>query len=438
MTVAASKRWPRLIAAAVALFMLTACSADPELPTLAEALEAQPEGRVEPGDAFIVGVAEAPCGFPRHTLLQLVDEDDGSVHWSRAIPWSPDEPAVVDGVIIAVSRTIDGNPPSVTATDARTGAPRWQRFFAGESLGLAATLSDGVVIDTDDGFLSVDTAGRTMPLTEGTSFAGRSVAPVIAVQSVHGGAVVDVPSGSVLARLGGDAVVAATGRQVVIIEERGVVVSYGGGPRDWRSGSVVHADFDDPDAVTANDDTIVVLLGSQLGPNRRLVVLDAATGAQRWALDGVRDATLAGDDVVYDVRRGSAAEPPTRTVFVADAMTGERLFGADTSRSLGGFVARTPRGAYVFAGLEAGQLEVVDDPSNAPVELFAEADPTPMAGATLVADSLVAVARHMTVEAHDAAGEPIWQMATDREIRSIAPMPHGVLVTSGDADYGCD
>lgn len=188
----------------------------------------------------------------------------------------------------------------------------------------------------------------------------------------------------------------------------------------------------------ANDDTIVVLLGSQLGPNRRLVVLDAATGAQRWALDGVRDATLAGDVVVYDVRRGSAPEPPTRSVVVADALTGERLFGAATGRPLGGFVGRTARGAHVFAGLEAEQLEVVDGSGDAPVELFAEADPDPMTGATLVTDALVAVARRTTLEAHDAEGEPFWQTATDQEIRSIAATPHGILVTSGDADYGCE
>lgn len=392
--VTASKGWSRLIAAAVPLFVLTACSPNPDLPTLAEALEAQPEGRVEPGDAFVIGAAEAPCGFPRHTELQLVDEGDGSGHWSRAIPWSPDDPAVVDGVIVAVSRMIDGNPPSVTAIDARTGAPLWQRFFASETLGLAATLSDGVVVD--------------------------------------------VASGSVLARLGGEAVVAATGRQVVIVDERGVAVSYGGGSRDWRSGPVARPDFDDPDAVMANDDTIVVLLGSHLGPNRRLVVLDAATGAQRWMLDGVRDAMLSGGVVVCDVRRGSAPEPPTREVVVVDALTGERLFGAATGRPLGGFVGRTSRGAYVFAGLEAGQVELVDGPSDAPVELFAEADPDPLARATLVTDALVAVARRTTLEAHDAEGEHVWQTATDQEIRSIAATPHGILVTSGDADYGCE
>ena len=427
----------RRAATVLALLAPVACGGRGGPPSLATVLERQPARLVEPGADFVIGDAPFACGGPRHTVLVLLDERTGATRWEREVPWSPGAPAVIGDRALAVSDRIDGNPPSITATDLATGDPLWQRFVASESLQAAGPIGAVQVVGTDDEdeLLVVDGAGVADPLGEEAgraALAAEAPGPFVVVAPGGRSGLVVLDDGDV--RWLND-VVGAGPDQVLVAEEDGRISSHGA--HEWESRPVVAGEHTIVDQVVVADGTMAVLVRAPVGPDRRLVVLDAATGAERWSHAPVRDATVAGDVVVYDVRRASG---PTRQVHLADAATGAERASMASGAVLGGFVGSDGGAGWVFAGAEADGAPiatVVADPAAAPTAVLPDGvvDVSPVHAVT---DTSVVVGGDRTVRAITLAGDERWEVALDRPVRHLAASPEGVLASTGDEEFGCD
>lgn len=411
--------------------LLTACSGSTGLPSLESALNQQEEELVRPR-SVIIGDAEAECGFPRSSVVTMLDLVDGAVLWTQPVPWTVDPPTVFGDAVVTVSRFVDRNPPSLSALDPVTGRPLWQRFIATETMGLAAVLESGVVVATEErSFVVVGTDGTAAPLR---SAAARSLAgdtPVV-LHRVDGGVTVQVPGRPQSIAEAPPDIVAVDADQVLTVEpDTGIARSITS--PTWATTSLTSGGFDLPEAAMADSGRVLVSIGSGVGPNARIVVLDAETGGELWSLEGVRGARLDGDVVVYD-QRTTAGEAATRIVSVADAATGAKLMSASTGLALGGYVGRSDD-ALLFTD---GQTAVTVKPGQPlPAPMFIGGDPgqPPPPAAVAPALAVVSEGRGVTALGWDAAHQ--WHASVDRDVRSIIVTGDGVLVWSGDDDYGC-
>lgn len=393
---------------------------------------------MEPGDTLIIGDAEGSCGFPRRTTLVLLDDETGEVEWSRDVPWAPDDPIVLDDAVVSVSRTVDGNPPSISALDLDDGTPLWQRFVAEGSLRHAGVADGAVRVVTDAGLLEVDVNGEVVRQRElGSSVI---IEPVmgdpnrrvvidedVAVRRPVDFTLVMEPE---LVTSTGDLVVAASGSTVSSVDLHGDDV--------WSTTTALTGvGYHEIVSVHADASTVVVLVGSDVSPNRRLVVLDAATGAERWRRDRVREAEVAGDVVLYDERVARPMDEPTRSTVVVDATTGAERWRVTSAGRLGGYIGRNGE-SLVFVETDSvgvpSPVVVSTDGHDAPAVLLGTIEEPPPHH--LDGDRFF-FGHGTTVMAFDHDGGELWHVDGELAVLGMRSTAEGVLVWRGDDDYGC-
>lgn len=282
--------------------------------------------------------------------LHRIDAAAGVVEWSVDTPWAPDGPVVLDhGTVVLVEKAYDR--PSVVAYDLVTGEGQWQRRFDGLQAELVATDNRGVVViiarerlfDRRAVVVGADGAVDDSPVAIG-GVAHNDQGPawwqsryVIGPEGAAWDPFANPPAAllatgfsSYQAIVIGDAAVTVDGSRVGFVDLRVV----------WESTVPVDAEFSELVDVRVGEESVLLLFGSELGPNRRLVVLDRLDGSPRWTLDGIRDADAAGHRVIYDRRTDvPTGDGATREVFLVDQVDpSEVVWSALAHEPLGGFL----------------------------------------------------------------------------------------------------
>jgi outer membrane protein assembly factor BamB len=425
----------RVSGALVVALVLVGCSSD-KLPDLDQALENQPAELVESGDSFVIGDAEGGCGFPRETQLVLLDGETGATRWTRDVPWAPFAPIVLQDVAVSVSRTIDGNPPSLAALDLASGAPVWQRFIASDSLEPAGTVDGAAQVVGTDQLVVVD--------AEGAIVHEQQLAPPVRVQQ-RSGSTTDYVVLDSMAPVWPDPPalgytrerIAAIGDRVIAAAAADRVAAFDDAGRElWMSEPITLDDeYSSISELRADEESVVVLVGSDVGPNRRLVVLDPSTGAQRWSIDGIREVALAGEFMLYDLRVGSSPEEPTRETVLVDSASGDERWRVSSSGTLGGYVGTVgPDLVFADRGDSLPLVVPVEGPDPGSVLLGDEH----VRGTYLLSDSGIVRGSNARVSSFDDGGSEVWTSNIEEEVRTLTATEAGLLVSVGDADYGCE
>ena len=110
---------------------------------------------------------------------------------------------------------------------------------------------------------------------------------------------------------------------------------------EWTVEIETDETFSTVERVGEGDDEVLVLVASDLGPNRRLVVLERSDGSLRWMLDGVREAAAAArGGIIFDRRVPTDLNDDlTREVVVVDDQDPSAVRWTQRSAgSLGGHV----------------------------------------------------------------------------------------------------
>jgi outer membrane protein assembly factor BamB len=325
-------------------------------------------------------------------------------------------------------------------------------------------VDDAVVVQANERLLALDArSGRVeweAPIDEGTLLVaapppagpagvGSTAASLDAVALLNDGGFIvaaDLASGQ-LENLGEASLAAVDDRSAFLL--RGAFVRAFSdaveGVAAWESELPLDHSYSEPIRLTAGDASVAVLIGSDVGPNQRLVVLDAQTGDVRWQADGVRDSTIANGVLVADRRHGLRPEGLTRQVLGRDLVTGEQLWLRASSGVLGGYLGTSAAGPVFGVGRDA--LSSIDrvvrlDAATGKGTLGSN---DPLSGATapestaLVTDELIVLPdRPSTVTTFDGSTtERRWQRHLRYPMRSARVTNAGLLVAAGDSDYGC-
>jgi len=453
-----------MMAVAALVALVSGCNSEPDFTTLEEALDNQRAELVSAfEDGFVIGDAEAPCGFPRHAGILMVDAESGRPLWERAVPWAPDGAGVIGDTVVAVGQTVDGNPPSVVAADLMTGTPRWQRFVASENLRMVGVTSSTVVVQSDERLqaLDIDTgevrwdkklgvahllasslgaADDGSPVPTSSALAVFSTGETLSVADLSNGRIKNL----------GPAVAAALDGSVLFVVANRSVRAYSGGADatvTWESGPLPLDDiYSKPVKLIAGKGTVVVMIGSDVGPDHRIVVLDGRTGELRWRDDGARDAAIALDVLLVDRRHGSDPDGLTRQTLGRALDSGDELWLRPSSGFLGGYLGGS-RASLEYAVADNPQADI-----DGVVRLYAvtgEGVGAPEAplqagsrqvGASLVTDELIVVTiGDRSLSAFDGAkGQSRWFRSVAYPVRNLSTTNEGVLIATGDDDVGCD
>lgn len=293
------------------------------------------------------------CGGRLWSQLHLIEVASGAVVWSNDTPWAPNGPVVLGGdTVVLVDRSFDR--PAAVGYDLATGDGRWQRTWNGSVAELVATDGTSAAVMVASAgyfrggrFLLVDADGSAVesPIAVG-GVAHNDQGPVwwqsryvIGPDEVAWDPFAE-PARALEA--GG-----FSDYQPVIVGEVAVTTSgsrmgFTDGDTVWETTLAVDDEFTAMSDIRVGSETVLVLLGSELGPDRRLSVFDRADGSLRWTLDGIRDADVAGQQIIYDRRTSSAdGNGPTREVFMVDQFDPSVVaWSAVADKSLGGFMGR--------------------------------------------------------------------------------------------------
>ena len=306
--------------------------------------------------------------------------------------------------------------------------------MATEALGLAAVGDGAVVAATGDGrFIAVAADGESAPVDDAGARQLLGDEQLV-LHGVYGGVTVQAPGADSPAVTVDPGIVAVDGDRVVTADFDSETARSLTGSR-WVTEPLGDGDFGTPGTAVADDGRVLVSIGSSVGSDRRIVVLDAETGDELWSLNGVRDATLAGDLVVYDQRSTDGGETATRTVTVAGAADGTPLASASTGLSLGGFAGRMGDTLLFSDGRRVVIVTVPEGPVPSP--LFPDGDPNRPAPRAAMSPSMSVVADGQDVTAFAADGTQRWKRSVDHGVQSLQLADLGVLVWAGDDDYFC-
>ena len=325
-----------------------AATYEPE--TLAGALQAQPALLISDPEGLLVGDGQPDtCGVGFTSSVTVVDPIDGSIRWHMAVPWSPLGAVVIDSdTLVVVGEHVDDVPPSVAGINLGSGTVKWQRFLAAARAELVASNAAHVAISVGGQLLLVDadgsiTADRDGAPTRLRSEFGEPFHPLWTRVGLN--TLVD-PVAEPLEYIKFDQEVFVTDplviRDVALFVEGPSVGLIEAEPfRRWVNDDIpLDDEFSYIVDVLLGDDEVLVLVGSDLGPNRRLVVLELVDGRERWVLDGVRAAAAGEGHVIYDVRNSTLdGYGPTRDVVVVDDQDPSIvLWSAPSMGPLGGYV----------------------------------------------------------------------------------------------------
>ncbi|GJM39661.1 MAG: hypothetical protein DHS20C19_30280 [Acidimicrobiales bacterium] len=404
----------RRLAVLVGLGLLgSACSGGSWEDSLEDALGRQPAVLVENPESVLIGDGlPNTCGGPFISWLLAIDATTGERLWAEQIPFASDPPMSIGDKVLTVGSNLDTLPPSVVAFDVRTGSAIWQRFFASRWLYDARPTANGLSVSGGDDVHQIAIDGsiiETQPRAPG-----------------H-----DVDSADRLSPWSAE-----------LVGDRLTVT----GPDELRFTTEelgVPDDFDVVDFVAEADGRVLVEIGSEVGPNAHAVVVNLDGVLVVDALS-VRNARLAGDLLLYDVRNGEMASNgvPTREVYAVSLDSGDLVWQtqafAEYVRGLPGFVGAM-NGLPVFA--------VRTDERVVDIVVPATADevPTPVRPAqwwfpewlTVVDDDLVAVGTDAGVALYRAAGGYAW-VPTELPVRSVVRADDTILAITGSELTGCD
>lgn len=414
--------------------------------TLEDALRVQPAGLVDAPEQFAVGDGvESACGGEFTQAVTAIDLSSGEIRWELPTPWGPGPVAIMGGLAIAVGHVVDGYPPSVVATDLDTGRPVWQRFLDQPTAALLAesdmdqvAIRSGLsllVVNPDGSVRTVETPGERFspvgPLRPGELVGWSALDGRTGMVDPFTGDQVDGKPGGInnggIQSIRDDWLVAAEASKVAAVH-----LATG---RQWERALPVDDEFSRVVRIVAGDPTLV-LLGSNLGPNRRLVVLDVLTGELLWTLDGVRNAAAGDGDVLYD-RRNTNVDDPTRDVFVVDADDPNTVrWSTASSGELGGYIGTNESGHVFVVRSESGPAQLTPLPRSATPPALLDRAPQPTPSVSLVTDDLAAVAVGAGVLYRRPTG-PQTSVQIDQPITGLRRHENLLIVTSGRGSVGC-
>lgn len=404
----------RRLAVLVGLVLLgSACSGGSWEGSLDDALKRQPAVLVEDPESVVIGdgLPDA-CGGPFISWLLAIDVRSGERLWQEQIPFASDPPVSIGDRVLTVGSELDTHPPSVVAIDVRTGRPIWQRFFAHRYLYDARPAAYGLSVSGGEEVYEIAIDGS---ITE--------TRPKVPGEGVDG-----ADSGSAWrAELAGD--------QLTVT-----------GPDDLRFTTEelgVPRDFDVIERVEEADGRVLVEIGSEVGPNAHAVVVNLEGALVVDALS-VRNARLAGDLLLYDVRNSEMASSgiPTRELYAVSLDSGDLVWQtqafAEYVRGLPGFVG-TMNGLPVFAvRTDESRIDIV-------VPETADDVPVPVRPArtwfpdwlVAVDDDVVAVGTDFGVAMYRADDGDVW-VPTELPVRSVVRSDDTLIAVTGSEIVGCN
>lgn len=468
-----------LVAALCLTASLTGCLGNDGCPSssqeLERQLERQPAALVTSLDGgFLVGVDRSTrCSAPGAAEALLLDPATGAPRWRRPIPWSTRLITVGD-TVVAAGTAGERFSASVAAMDLATGKPRWQRFFAATSIGLMGAGETTVVVTVMERSsggrqpvrlvaLEVKT-GRTVwerPFARATDFTSwpRATSRERAVDVLSGRLdgpfrvlqrgiaelfVLDITTGEERplpetsgALVDGDHLVTVRGGVVELFPTPMTTAPL------WSSTPLPFDEtFTGVVDLIAGNASIVAVIGSHRGPDRRLVVLDVGTGQVRWQVDGARRAITAGGTLL--LQRGAARNGDLVTQVVGrNLVTGEEQWIVDRSLGLTGYLGQS-KGRVLFrssptSGTELNELNSLDPSTGRGLMTDPAAGQSmePAGSRAVVDDQLILVDgtstpdRARTIQAYN-AGDLVhrWTMPFDRKAGQATITDRGVVVAA--------
>ncbi|MDW3218769.1 MAG: PQQ-binding-like beta-propeller repeat protein [Acidimicrobiales bacterium] len=401
----------RRLAVLVGLGLLgSACSGGSWEGSLDDALKRQPAVLVEDPESVAIGdgLPDA-CGGPFISWLVAIDAGSGERLWQEQIPFASDPPLSIGDRVLTVGSQLDTHPPSVVAFDVRTGQPIWQRFFAHRYLYDARPAANGLSVSGGDDVYEIALDGsiiETRPRVPGDGDTAEAL--------------------EWRAELAGD--------QLTVTGPDGL--------RFTTEELGVPQDFDVIERVEEADGRVLVEIGSEVGPNAHAVVVNLEGALVVDALS-VRNARLAGDLLLYDVRNSEAASSgvPTRELYAVSLDSGDLVWQtqafAEHVRGLPGFVGAM-NGLPVFAVRTDESLIDIVVPESA------EEVPVPVRPAltwfpdwlVAVDDDVVAVGTDLGVAMYRADDGDVW-VPTELPVRSVVRSDDTILAITGSELVGC-
>ncbi len=279
-----------------------------------------------------------------YTSLLGIDLTSGETIWEHQIQRQPAGRLTTLGKAVVVIDPEVGNlPPSVAAIEAQTGYVLWQRYIAADGLWVHGTADSAVALATRTGpfhddldGLLIDSTGEIIEtfsddLLDRSQGSLDELEPGVILRSPTGPArqphepmrydpAIDIRIGEPVA-----------GKQVVVDRRNGDHSPY---VINLDSGTVkpaerygvtnrynTYGNANSPGApVQLGDDHFLVLLGSEQGPNSKLVVYYLDTATIAWQQEHVRSAASAGDKILHDKRTDTGRhEVVTRRLHLVES-----------------------------------------------------------------------------------------------------------------------
>jgi len=445
-----------------AIGLVAACSGE-DFPTLAEALERQPAGLVEPtvlDDGFVIDEHEGECDSIREAGLSRLDGGSGDERWEQPVP-AGDAMVVAGDHVVSVGTDQENVPPSAVAVRTEDGHPVWQRFFAAQHAQLVGAAAGHVVVHLRGGastVVALDPASGSVeweaPVPEASYPLGVAGDVVVMLEEERAWFAV-AADGTSGPQVGADAGVALAGLLVVQASGRGLVAHDAATAKQlWAIPEVFDATYTELGHITGvSTAALLIELDSRIGPDHRLLVIDPGSGQLRWKDDGVATSALAGDEVLLDVRTGDDPDVEIRRTAVSRSVADGAEGWRRPNTSVAGYLVHVGDRALLSSGrptqpqahVEFTIADLRTGEGLSRVFGYAPAlddsgSPTPV-DATTVSPAFVVVQPPAaqgpsTVAAFDGQ-EVLWEERGERVVAALASVERDVLVLRSDLSYGC-
>jgi outer membrane protein assembly factor BamB len=239
-------------------------------------------------------------------VLAAFDRDTGTEVWRRTLPGNPTEPVVADGVLYVAAGSSSDAPSALYALAPETGEEVWRREFPDvHSLGDAVAVADGLVFATAFAPDSADGAGLYA---------------------------VDAATGQVRWTFTGSAEIVSepvVGDGVVLVVDL---------PRVWALDAATGAERWQVQGTGSGGGAAVVGGVAYLRFEGEVRAVAAASGEERWsaAISGIAGAPAVAEGTVYLAAWQRADSRENDRFYALDAATGAEVWAVETELRLSG------------------------------------------------------------------------------------------------------
>ena len=184
--------------------------------------------------------------------------------------------------------------------------------------------------------------------------------------------------------------------------------------------------------------TVLVVISSDLGPDRRIVAFDTGSGRLRYVVDGFREVRLFRKVLFGDVRTTSDDLAVfTRTLQARDPLTGRTRWKTPSSGSLGGLAGVAGNRAVFAQSTTALVVDAIAGPSRR-VTLIGD-DQAEFAGVP-TRDGLIVTGGRTPTKVRFvsvASGATRWSYVAREPVKGVQSTASSYLIDAEDPFYGC-